>query len=254
MSGAAVIMRVVGALATSEGENGKAGLVALCAAGFATFLLVTVGPIIIVVAAVGGWQYEVGQYTQTTSSAYLDGQQGTNYGDILLDGWVTYYNQTDLRWGQEGYGLTSTISRAGCGPTSMAIVVSTLLEEEHDPLELSDWAYENGYCCEGYGSYHSLIPAVGDEYGLETTLLGIDTDAVIAFLESGGLVVAIMGEGHFTSSGHFIVLRGVTEDGDILVADPANYQRTLMEWDADVIWGEAKAGASAGGPFWGFSS
>ena len=39
-----------------------------------------------------------------------------------------------------------------------------------------------------------------------------------------------MSKGHFTSSGHFIVLRGVQE-GKILVADPASYTRSQQSWD-----------------------
>ncbi len=31
-----------------------------------------------------------------------------------------------------------------------------------------------------------------------------------------------MGKGTFTSSGHFIVLRGITEQGNVLIADPKN--------------------------------
>ena len=58
-----------------------------------------------------------------------------------------------------------------------------------------------------------------------------------------------MAQGHFTSSGHFIVLRGVTSEGKILVADPASYQRSNKEWDLSIILDEAGY-ASAGGPFW----
>ena len=64
------------------------------------------------------------------------------------------------------------------------------------------------------------------------------------------LVVAIMTKGHFTSSGHFIVLRGVTSDEKILVADPASYQRSEKEWDFSIILNEASKSAGAGGPFW----
>ena len=41
---------------------------------------------------------------------------------------------------------------------------------------------------------------------------------IVDALGEGKLVVALMSKGHFTSSGHFIVLRGV-EDEKILVAD-----------------------------------
>lgn len=61
--------------------------------------------------------------------------------------------------------------------------------------------------------------------------------------------VAIMSEGHFTSSGHFIVLRGV-KDGKIMVADPASYTRSEQLWDLSIILNEASRRAGAGGPFW----
>ena len=59
-----------------------------------------------------------------------------------------------------------------------------------------------------------------------------------------------MGKGQFTRSGHFIVLRGITSEGKILVADPASKERTNQEWDVNTIVKEAKAWANANGPFW----
>ena len=72
---------------------------------------------------------------------------------------------------------------------------------------------------------------------------------ILDALSSGKLVVAIMTKGHFTSSGHFIVLRGV-QDGQILVADPASYKRSEKLWDLSIILNEASKRAGAGGPFW----
>ena len=74
---------------------------------------------------------------------------------------------------------------------------------------------------------------------------------ILDALSDGKLVVAIMTKGHFTSGGHFIVLRGV-QDGQILVADPASYRRSEKLWDLSIILNEAskRAGAGAGGPFW----
>ena len=70
----------------------------------------------------------------------------------------------------------------------------------------------------------------------------------------GKLVIAIMAKGHFTSGGHFIVLRGVTEDGNILVADPASVKRSNQEWALGIITNEASRKAGSGGPFWVFSA
>ena len=63
------------------------------------------------------------------------------------------------------------------------------------------------------------------------------------------LIVAIMSAGHFTSSGHFIVLRGV-QDEKILVADPASRTRSEQSWELSIILNEASKAAGSGGPFW----
>lgn len=162
---------------------------------------------------------------------------------------VVYYNQLDKRYASKPYG-TDDIGTYGCGPTCMAMVVSSLTSETVDPVEMACWAYENGYWCSRSGSYHSLIPGAAKEWGLPVQGCGkTEGQRIVDALSQGKLVVAIMLKGHFTSSGHFIVLRGV-ENGKILVADPANYTRSQQAWDLTIILNEASGRAGAGGPFW----
>lgn len=116
---------------------------------------------------------------------------------------------------------------------------------------MAEWAYKNGYRCEGSGSYHSLIPEGARHYGLSVEgATRYEGQKIADALASGKLVVAIMGPGHFTTSGHFIVLRGVTSEGKILVADPASVNRSNQEWDLSIVLDEPRRGAAAGGPFW----
>lgn len=162
---------------------------------------------------------------------------------------VVYYNQLDKRYAHKPYG-TDDIGTYGCGPTCMAMVVSSLTNETVDPVEMARWAYENGYWCSRSGSYHSLIPGAVKAWGLPVQGCGkTEGQRIVDALSQGKLVVAIMLKGHFTSSGHFIVLRGV-ENGKILVADPANYTRSQQAWDLAIILNEASGRAGAGGPFW----
>lgn len=162
---------------------------------------------------------------------------------------VVYYNQLDKRYASKPYG-TDDIGTYGCGPTCMAMVVSSLTSETVDPVEMARWAYESGYWCSRSGSYHSLIPGAAKAWGLPVQGCGkTEGQRIVDALSQGKLVVAIMLKGHFTSSGHFIVLRGV-ENGKILVADPANYTRSQQEWDLSIILNEASGRAGAGGPFW----
>lgn len=194
-----------------------------------------------------GFNQNIGIYEQD----YVDRNAGSYEGVTFTDHdrEVIYYSQFDRRWADIMYGTSSTIGQAGCGPTSMAIVISTLTGEAHDPLELSRWSVANGHRCEGNGSYHSLIPSAAAAYGL-TCEGNLSAQGIVDALSSHKLVVVIMSRGHFTKGGHFIVLRGVTSGGKILVADPASYRRSGQEWDLSIILNESNKGAAAGGPYW----
>ena len=162
---------------------------------------------------------------------------------------VVYFNQLDERYAGMPYG-TDHIGGYGCGPTSMAIVVSSLTNDYVDPVEMARWSYQNGYWCSRSGSYHALIPAAAEHWGLPVSgCTASEPQRLLDGLADGKLIVALMYEGHFTSSGHFIVLRGV-KNGQIMVADPASYSRSEQLWDLSIILDEAGHGAGAGGPFW----
>jgi len=133
----------------------------------------------------------------------------------------------------------------------MAIVVSSLTNQIVDPAQMAQWSYDNGYWCSKSGSYRELIPAAAKHWGLPVSSCSkAEPQRIVDALSSGKLVVAIMTKGHFTTSGHFIVLRGVTSDGKILVADPASYSRSQKEWDLSIIMTEASSYIGTTGPFW----
>ena len=205
------------------------------------------------IMAIESFQQEYG-YNQNIGiydADYVSGSGQSYEGVMFTDGGmeVMYYNQMDERWADIMYGTSSTIGQGGCGPTSMAIVTSTLTGEAHDPVELAEWSVANGHRCEGNGSYHSLIPAAASAYGLSCEK-NLDAQGIVDALSSGKLVVVIMSKGHFTRGGHFIVLRGVTSGGKILVADPARYGRSEQEWDLSIIMNESNKAAGSGGPYW----
>lgn len=198
-------------------------------------------------------EYSFDQLIEDGDEDYINSSEfdfaSYDFEDSAID--VVYFNQADSRWKDITYGKTGTIGKSGCGPTSLAIVVSTLTNQTINPVDMSRWSYKNGYYAEGAGSYHSLIPNGAKHFGLsvEGTEASNSNDIVQA-LAKGQLVIAIMGKGHFTSSGHFIVLRGITEEGKVLVADPISIKRSEQEWDLSIILNEAKKGVGSGGPFW----
>ena len=178
-------------------------------------------------------------------------QRDYGFNQSIGETQVVYFSQFDERWRDQNYG-PDKIGTHGCGPTSMSIVVSTLTGESVETPAMAQWAYDNGYCCPGNGSYHTLIPSAAANWGLQVES-NLSAQGLVDALSSGKLVVAIMAKGHFTSGGHFIVLRGVTAEGKILVADPASIDRSNQEWELSIILDEARRGAGAGGPFWAIS-
>ncbi|MEG1684067.1 MAG: C39 family peptidase [Oscillospiraceae bacterium] len=163
---------------------------------------------------------------------------------------VPYYNQSEAPWADAPYG-SDAIGGYGCGPTTMAMAVSALTDTAVDPAEMAAWSVENGYWAARGGSRLALIPGAAKAYGLEVTALRTFTpEAILQALSGGELVVALMTRGHFTQSGHFILLRGTTLDGSILVADPNSTQRSLTTWDAQLILDELSPSRSDGAPLW----
>lgn len=183
----------------------------------------------------------------------------SRYGREYLTGGaheVVYFNQTDDRWANEPYG-SDHIGGYGCGPAAMAMVAATLAAADTDPARMAQLCVDLGYWASRHGSYRDIVPGVSEEYGLSCTPLTPDEvseSTILQSLSSGQLIVALVGPGHFTNSGHFIILRGVTLDGGILVADPASRERSLTVWEPSLILEELTSNWNSGGPLWVISS
>lgn len=178
--------------------------------------------------------------------------RGRGSQEILTGGSceVTYYNQSDPEWSSQPYG-SDTLGKYGCGPVSMAMAVSSLTEQTVDPAEMAQWAVDNGHWARHGGSYLSIVSGAAESYGLSVEAVpDCDTERLRLELSSGKIAVALMTKGHFTNGGHFILLRGTTLDGSILIADPNSRERSLSLWDAQLILDELSASRANGAPLW----
>lgn len=178
---------------------------------------------------------------------------GTDYltGGIME---LVYYNQTSPDWAELPYG-TDDIARYGCGPTTMAMVVSSMTGQKIEPPEMASWAASTGHWAKQSGSYLTIVKDAAQAHGLTAYSIADHTpDAITTALLNGDLIVALMGPGHFTRSGHFILIHGVTLSGTLLVADPNSLERSLTEWDAQLLIDELSKSTTGGAPLWGISS
>lgn len=155
-----------------------------------------------------------------------------------------YFNQGDNAWNQNGY----CIAKAGCGPTSMAVVITSLTGKWVTPLDTAIWGYQHGFYSRE-GSAHEMIPAMAAAYGLRCQGVGTDYQSIKKALKAGKPVVCLMGPGYFTRGGHFMVLVAIDNNDCVTVADVGSRTRSAYKYRlADVI--AQSKGASAGGPFW----
>ena len=137
---------------------------------------------------------------------------------------LTYYNQTDSRWANHMYSSTGnrsqTIGSSGCGPTSAAMIV-TATRGAITPDEMGDLFVQYGYRSANNGTYWSAFRAVADEFNIGYTETS-DIQRALQLLQNNNYVVVSVGNGLFTTGGHFIVIVGI--DGDTLkIYDPYLY-------------------------------
>ena len=166
----------------------------------------------------------------------------------LVDGEmnIPLYLQGDSRWGSKSYG-TSTISKTGCAPTAIAMVLSYLRGESITPEDVVNFT-GNRYYVTDQGSSWSIFSACASHWQVNCKDLGKSETELIKELKDGHPVIASMGPGTFTSGGHLIVLRGITSDGKILVNDPNDNNSKshyTKKFDLSLIMNEAKN-------FWSF--
>ena len=86
-------------------------------------------------------------------------------GDVEYRDDVVYYSQYDQQWQWHPFDIANN----GCGPTSMAMAISTLTGFIIDPTDIATFSQEGGHQTENGGSYWSLFPAASEAYGLQCT-------------------------------------------------------------------------------------
>lgn len=154
---------------------------------------------------------------------------------------VPLYFQSDYRHVKYGRG---TIASSGCAPTAIAMCLSYLTGQTITPDVVVNWTGDRYYNYgPGGGSYWSIFSACASHWGCSSTQVApSNIDAVKGALNNGNPVIASMSSGHFTSSGHFIVICGMTEDGKLIVNDPnrSNYEKHGAAVPAEWVWTESK--------------
>ena len=152
------------------------------------------------------------------------------------------YFQTDARWKNKPYatkGENTTIGHSGCGPTCAAMLIQTLTKKIFTPEDACNWSMRHGYKAYNQGTYYSYFVPQFKEFNIKcdrinyTNLYGNPNSSYhkIAFdyLKKGYYLIACMGPGLWTSSGHFVVVWW--EDGKVKINDPISSAANKVNGD-----------------------
>ena len=90
---------------------------------------------------------------------------------------------------------------------------------------------------DGSGSSWSLMSEGAQSLGLTVSEVVFDETHILAELEAGHPIICVVGPGDFTTSGHFLVLTGVDDSGNIRLHDPNSPARSEKAWElSDLMW------------------
>ena len=192
------------------------------------------------------WSFGTGGNDVISATAMRGGRAD---GPEFMNGFP-YLSQSDSRWGNKPYTVINdpgqTFTASACGPTSMAMVLRSF-GYNVSPVDTVNWSLEHGYRTANSGTSWGYFPAIAKEYGLNTTELGKNGEAISNALAAGKPIIGTMGPGVFTKGGHFIVLSGADQDG-IMVNDPSGskgMERSNKRWPLSIFLKQGKN-------FWSF--
>lgn len=147
---------------------------------------------------------------------------------------LTYYSQIDPRWKNLPYTSTNnptqTMGSSACGPTSAAMIVSSI-KGTILPPDMANLYVEYGYRSANSGTYWSAFRFTADVFDIEYTEK-YKLAEVYDLIDENWMAIVSCGNGLFTTGGHFIVIygwqdengNGICEETDTLkIYDPYLY-------------------------------
>lgn len=161
-------------------------------------------------------KYATNIYSQYGSTVSTGTGSCTNAGA----GGFVYYSQKDPKWGNVSYGEAGIVQYSGCGPTSLAMIVATFADKNVTPKEMAELGVSSGASFSGGTKHLPLLQAASAKWGIKFTEAA-SLDSAIQAVKDGALVyMGGQGAAPFTTEGHIVVIRSITPDGQVVVADP----------------------------------
>lgn len=159
---------------------------------------------------------------------------------INLNRDIPMYLQWDKRWGYKDYG-DSIIGLAGCGPTSLSMIISGLRKDvKATPNVIADISMEKGYMTEDNLTSWELISKGGEEFGIISREIPLEEEKMREEILKGHPLIISVSPGELTEIGHILVLSGVNSEGEFIMNDPNSIENSKRSWKFDEIKDDIK--------------
>lgn len=166
-------------------------------------------------------------------------QEPIDLSGEVSQGQIPLFLQWDERWGYETYG-SDFLALTGCGPTCLSMVCCGLTgNTDCNPLYVARLSEQGGYYVPGAGTSWALMTEGALALGLNAQELPTNIETLTAALQAGMPVICSMGPGDFTDQGHFIVLTGIDDEGQITIADPNSPRKSSQSWEPERLMQQA---------------
>ena len=163
---------------------------------------------------------------------HKDDAPAETIGDVV-QGQFPLLLQWDARWGYVRYG-DDLLAVTGCGPTCLAMAAAGLTGDNAiTPAAVAEQAQRDGYWVDGVTSW-GLMTDGCRAWGLVSEELPLTETAVTGALDEGRPIICSVRPGDFTTTGHFILLAGLEEEG-LRVNDPNSPQNSDRLWTYDEL-------------------
>lgn len=184
--------------------------------------------------AIGAFGTSLATPADQGSDAAAGGSYASTPRAEWIQGIIPFLYQTDPAWAEAPYA-GGTVGENGCGPTCLSMAYIALTgKTDRDPAAMAQFSERQGYVEGGMTSW-SLMTQGAAELGLSSEELPADESAVRQALAQGTPIICSVAPGDFTTTGHFIVLAGIADDGGIVVHDPNSAERSARTWDCQRI-------------------
>lgn len=138
------------------------------------------------------------------------------------------WKQTDSRWARKSYkGMT--LGAGGCGPTSIANVVSPLKRKKITPAKTWTYMCRKGYIIPGVGTLWAGITQTLQHYGVNKFMVTHNRERLRASLKRGYWCICSVGPSRWTTSGHYIAPYKLKGNGKVSISDPYSHTDYCQE-------------------------